>query len=133
MRRKILSMLTAACLIVGQFTTPALAVDPAAGAAGGTEEIPQATCTCGILCEEDALDSACPVCSAEGVVLANVCKGQPEEPAAPAGECTCTQICAEGVADSTCPVCSAEGAVLTEVCKGQPEEPVIPADECTCT
>ena len=154
MKKRLFATAIALCMIVSLFPASAMAIEPEVLSEGGSEvvvveEQPEVAepeeCTCKTLCTAGEVDIACPVCSAEGAVLAEACKGQqpaftteePEVdvPVAPTEECNCETPCTEDAAKQDCPVCGAEGAVLAEVCKGkQPEveEPVAPTEECNC-
>lgn len=158
MKKKIIAMtLYIALLLTSLIPVTALAV-------GDTEDgmEPDAhLCTCTTKCAEGAVNSACPVCGAEGAEFAQVCKGQVPQPDGdqggntPDGQggeqggntpeapvCTCTTKCAEGAGNPDCMVCGAEGADLS-VCAGKADESGDeelggtpspgPSPVCTCT
>ncbi|MBT9791338.1 hypothetical protein GPK90_18890 [Clostridium sp. MCC344] len=62
-----------------------------------------AECICEIRCEKEAVNSDCPVCSAEDADL-SACKGTEET------ACICTDRCSEEMVNLDCPICSAENA-----------------------
>ena len=131
MRRKAGSILLTAAMFLSLFPAGALDAEP--------QEAPPQTCTCTVLCTEEAADTLCPVC-AEDITR---CTGkaaepqqpeQPQEPEVP--ECTCTVLCTEETMDAQCPACAAGVANCTGKAAEpqqpeQPQEPEVP--ECTCT
>ena len=60
-------------------------------------------CICETHCEQEAVNSDCPVCSAEDADL-TACKGTAE------AACICTDRCSEEMVNLDCPICSAENA-----------------------
>ena len=62
-----------------------------------------AECICETRCEKEAVNSDCPVCSAEDADL-SACKGTEET------VCICTDRCSEEMVNLDCPICSAENA-----------------------
>ena len=60
-------------------------------------------CICETRCEKEAINSDCPVCSAEDADL-SACKGTEET------VCICTDRCSEEMVNLDCPICSAENA-----------------------
>lgn len=60
-------------------------------------------CICETRCEKEAVNSDCPVCSAEDADL-SACKGTEET------VCICTDRCSEEMVNQDCPICSAENA-----------------------
>lgn len=60
-------------------------------------------CICETRCEKEAVNSDCPVCSAEDADL-TACKGTAE------AACICTDRCSEEMVNQDCPICSAENA-----------------------
>ena len=68
-------------------------------------------CICETHCEQEAVNSDCPVCSAEDADL-TACKGTAE------AACICTDRCSEEMVNLDCPICSAENADLS-ACLGK--------------
>ena len=89
MRKRIISLLIAACMVLTMVPVTASAQEGTEsiviGQSAGTpekEELPVGAsapleCVCDTRCTEGAINSQCPVCSAEGVVLEEVCLGEP--------------------------------------------------------
>ena len=72
-----------------------------------------AECICETRCEKEAINSDCPVCSAEDADL-TACKGTAE------AACICEKLCGADAVNSECTVCSAKGADLS-ACLGKEE------------
>ena len=131
MRRKVGSILLTAAMFLSLFPAGALDAEP--------QEAPPQTCTCTVLCTEEAADTLCPVC-AEDITHCTGKATEPQEPEQPqqpeVPECTCTVLCTEETMDAQCPACAAGVANCTGKAAEpqepeQPQEPEVP--ECTCT
>ncbi len=70
-------------------------------------------CICETHCEQEAVNSDCPVCSAEDADL-TACKGTAE------AACICEKLCGADAVNPDCTVCSAKGADLS-ACLGKEE------------
>nr|WP_243121929.1 S-layer homology domain-containing protein [Clostridium sp. Marseille-P7770] len=70
-------------------------------------------CICETHCEKEAVNSDCPVCSAEDADL-SACKGTAE------AACICEKLCGADAVNPDCTVCSAKGADLS-ACLGKEE------------
>ena len=74
MKKKVIAVaLYIALLMTSLIPATALAEGEPEGGAGTPTETP--VCTCDAKCSEGKVNSECPVCSAEGAVLAEVCQG----------------------------------------------------------
>ncbi len=140
MKKKVIALiLYFALLLSSVFPTAALAEGEPEGGVDTPAETP--VCICDAKCSEGNGNPDCPVCSAEGAALAEVCKGaepqtlnEQSDGDTPANEqgggdtpgptptetpvCTCTAKCSEGAVNAACPVCTAD---LT-ACAGQAAE-----------
>lgn len=77
MKKKVIAIaLYIALLMTSLVPVTALAV----GDTAGSTEPDAPLCTCTTKCAEGAVNSACPVCGAEGAEFAQVCKGQVPQP-----------------------------------------------------
>ena len=124
--KRLLSLLTAAALVLTFVPTGALATRDIPG----QENTP--VCGCTNKCTEGAVNSHCPVCTADpgacqGKEAAPVSQKQEEpkqnqsESGAPESPvCSCTEKCAEGTVNSDCPVCTADPGA----CQGKKAAPV---------
>ena len=92
------AFLLAAAMIVTMSGVPASAVEPDVSAASGSAP---AECVCETHCEQEAVNSDCPVCSVEDADL-SACKGTEET------VCICTDRCSEEMVNLDCPICSAD-------------------------
>ena len=88
------------------------------GLVPGVSENAPAECICETRCEKEAVNSDCPVCSAEDADL-TACKGTAE------AACICEKLCGADAVNPDCTVCSAKGADLS-ACLGK-EEAVLAA------
>ena len=110
MKKQIVSTLLALCMLLCLMPTAAFAEE-------STETPP---CSCETACTAENMNTACPVCGAEGALPENCAKcaqpaegaaAQPEDSADNPPVCSCETACTAESMNTDCPVCGAEGAL----------------------